>query len=113
MANIFTSTLTNNVGTTPSTVYTANTTDLTSATVIGMTVANQTGLDITASVQVVRTGGVTVFLTKDISIPAGTTLIPIGGEVKIVLLDTDSITVETSAASSADVTVSVLEITTT
>ena len=112
MANIFTSSLTNNVGTTSTTVYTADTTNLTSATIIGMTMANNQTSQISASVTLTRSG-TSVDIITNVPIPVGSSFIPIGGDQKVVLLPADVLTVISSVASSVDVIVSVLEITST
>ena len=52
-----------------------------------------------------------VFLTKQTSIPYGQTLVPVGGDQKIVLEAGDYLQVQSSTASSIDVIVSLLEIT--
>ena len=112
MANIFTSALTNNVGTTVTTVYTADTANLTSATIIGMTLANNQGSEVAATVSLER-GGITVDLITDVPIPQGSSFVPVGGDQKVVLLLNDVLTVKSSVTNSIDVVVSLLEITST
>ena len=56
-------------------------------------------------------GSVTSHIVKNAPIPAGRSLVAIGGDHKIVLETTDKITVTSSASSSIDAIVSVLEIT--
>jgi len=55
-------------------------------------------------------GATTVFLVKNASVPAGGSLVPIGGDQKVVVEASDVIQVQSSAATSLDVIVSVLEI---
>jgi len=51
-----------------------------------------------------------VYILKSATIPPGGALVPIGGDQKLVLEAGDYLHVNTSIASSADVVVSVLEI---
>jgi hypothetical protein len=52
-----------------------------------------------------------VFLIKDAPIPVGGTLVPVGGDQKVVLLNTDVLKVQSDTANSVDTTLSILEIT--
>jgi hypothetical protein len=81
------------------------------STVIGMSIANMITTPISASVSV-SGGAITsnVFMIKDATIAPGGALVPIGGDQKFVLEAGDYLQVNTSIASSADVIVSVLEI---
>jgi len=106
MANTFKNYATAGVGTSPSTILTASA----NTTVIGYSIANVTGTTITASV-IVTAGGTDCYLIKDALVPAGGALIPIGGDQKLVLEIGDVIKVSTNTAASADVIMSVLEIT--
>jgi hypothetical protein len=107
MPNTFKNYLTANVGTSATTVITGASGAQT--TVIGMTVANTTTSTVTASVTL-TSGATTVFLVKNASVPAGGALVPIGGDQKVVVEASDVIQVQSSASSSLDVIVSVLEI---
>jgi len=80
------------------------------ATVIGMTVANITNAPISANVTI-TSGGVEYFMVRSATIATGGALVPIGGDQKVVLEAGDFIRVQTSASDSADVILSVLEIT--
>jgi hypothetical protein len=108
MANSFKNNLTNSVGTSASNVYVCQA--ATQTTIIGMSVANKTGTAITANVMV-NSGGTLCFLTHMAPIASGQTLVPIGGDQKLVLEAGDFINVQSSLTSSADVIVSALEIT--
>lgn len=112
MANTFKNTAARNVGTTPVAVITAPTTS--QDTVIGMTISNTTTSPITADVYV-SILGTNYYIIKGATVPVGGSLVPIGGDQKVVLVGSagrnDSIYVVSSAASSADVVVSYLEIT--
>jgi len=109
MANTFKNKLTANIGTSPSTVYT--TPALTTTTVIGVNVANTTANNITVDVQVVdNSASVTIYLIKSAIITPGGALVLVGGDQKVVLEPNDYMSVTSSAVTSADVIVSVLEI---
>ena len=96
------------------TIYTGQAS--TETTIIGMSIANIESSQITVSVKLesdtvdVETNS-NVFLIKDAPIPAGGTLVPIGGDQKVVLQATDVLKVVSDTANSADTTVSILEIT--
>lgn len=107
MPNTFKNYITANVGTSATTVLTGATGAQT--TVIGMTVANTTTSNITVSVTL-TSGATTVFLVKNASVPVGGSLVPVGGDQKVVVEASDVIQVQSSAATSVDVIVSVLEI---
>ena len=88
----------------------------TETTIIGMSIANITTSQITVDVKIESdtSDGETntnVFLIKDAPIPVGGTLVPIGGDQKVVLLHTDLLKVQSDTANSADITLSILEIT--
>ena len=95
------------VGTSPTTIYTAG--GGVQATVIGMTVSNILETSITANV-IVNIGSSNYYMVKKASIDPGNSLVPIGGDQKLVLEAGDYITVSTSNASAADVILSLLEI---
>ena len=71
-------------------------------TVIGITVANVTGVITEVNIQAAG-----VSLLKGVEIMEGSAIVPVGGEQKIVLIAGDSIKVE--ADNAVDVYVSVLE----
>lgn len=108
MANAFKNYFLKNATTTAANVYAAGAG--VQATVIGMTIANVTDAPITANVTI-TSGGTAHFLVKNAIIATGGSLVPIGGDQKVVLEATDYMQVQTSATNSADVIVSVLEIT--
>ena len=84
----------------------------TQTTIIGMTLANivANGTPITASV-FVNNGTANTYLVRGAPIPAGGSLVVVGGDQKIVLTSGYSVYVNSSVASSVDVILSVLEIT--
>ena len=100
MANVFKNYTSSSVGTTPVTTYTVP--SATTAVTIGMNLSNVTASQITVDVQV---GG--VYLVKGAPIPAGSGLSVLDG--KIILEAADTVVVTASAASAADVILSVLE----
>lgn len=109
MANTFKNSISGSIGVTETTVYT--TPALVTTTVIGVSVANVETSNITVSVKVYDTSASkNVFLVKDALIPPQANLVLVGGEQKVVLESTDYLTLESSVAASADVIVSVLEI---
>jgi hypothetical protein len=114
MANSFKSKTDTAIGTSPATIYTCPSS--TETTIIGLTVANIHTSQIEIDVQLdasTRTSGAqdSVYLIKDAPIPVGSSLIAVGGEQKVVLEPGDTIKVTSNTASSADVAMSILEIT--
>ena len=106
--NTFTSYLNRNVGTSAATVVTVGAS--TQTTVIGMTVANTSASAITCDVYFTRSA-VDYYIVKGASVPVGRTYVAVGGDQKIVLITGDALKVVSSAATSADVIASVLNIT--
>ena len=99
---------------TDQTIYTCPSS--TSTTIIGMSIANITTSQVTVDVKLESDTADTetnanVFLIKDAPIPVGGTLVPIGGDQKIVLQATDVLKVQSDTANSIDTTLSILEIT--
>ena len=88
----------------------------TQTTIIGMSIANITTSQITVDVKIESNTADTetnanVFVIKDAPIPVGGTLVPVGGDQKIVLQATDVLKVQSDTANSADTVLSILEIT--
>jgi len=108
MANTFKNSTLQAVGTTNQNVYV--TPAATQTTIIGMTVANILNNSITANVYI-NAAGSNVHMLRNATIPPGGALVPIGGDQKLVLEAGDYLHVNTSVSSSADVIVSLLEIT--
>jgi 5,10-methenyltetrahydromethanopterin hydrogenase len=94
-----------NVGTGETTLLTATAV----TTLIGMTIANVTGSMITVDVKL-TTGAGTAYVVKSAPIMPGGSLIVVGGEQKVVLEIGDAVSVTSSAATSADVICSYLEV---
>jgi len=100
MANTFKNYTSSSVGTSPVTIYTVPSS--TTAVMIGCSVSNKSASQIAVDVQVAG-----VYLVKGAPIPANSALSLLDG--KIILETTDTVVVTSSAATSADVIVSVLE----
>ena len=110
MANTFKNSITGSIGTSGVKVYEAPV--ATAATVIGVNVANTTSQNISVSVMLRdNVGNKCVYLVKDALIVQGGSNVMVGGEQKVVLEATDFLSVTSSLANSADVIVSVLELT--
>lgn len=107
MANTFKNQFSKSVGTSAATIYT--TPSATSTTIIGLTVGNTTASPITVDVYV-TSSATDYYLVKGAVVPVGGSLVPVGGDQKLVLEAADVLKVVSSAASSADVICSLLEI---
>jgi len=107
MANSFKNSAVANIGTTASTVYT--TPSATTSTVIGLTVANTSNAPVTVGIYL-TIGGTDYYLLKNAVVPVGGAIVPIGGEQKVVLQTGNLVKVVSSAATSVDAILSVLEI---
>ena len=110
MANTFKNYTLKAAGTTAQNAYAAGVG--VQATVIGMTIANITNSPIAANVILTTAGAASpnVYLVQNATIAPGGALVPIGGDQKLVVEAGDYLQVNTSVASSADVIVSLLEI---
>ena len=108
MANTFTSYVNKDVGTSAATVVTVG--GGTQTTIIGLAFSNTSASPITASAYITRSA-VDYYLIKGATVPVGSSLVVVGGDQKVVLIASDVLKVVTSAASSADVVTSVLNIT--
>jgi hypothetical protein len=108
MANTFTSYVAKNVGTAASTLVTVAAS--TQTTVIGLTVANTSAASITCDIYFTRSA-VDYYVVKGAGVPVGRTFVAVGGDQKVVLITGDALKAVTSAATSADVIASVLNIT--
>ena len=90
------------------TIYTCP--SATATTVIGLTVANITTSQILVDVTLENNDGDNVYLVKAAPIPVGSSLVPVGGDQKVVMEASDVIKVTSDTANSADTTLSILEI---
>lgn len=110
MANTFKNSITGSIGTSGVKVY--ETPSSTATTVIGVSVANINTQNISVNVMVHDVSSTkAVHIVKNALIMPGGASVLVGGEQKLVLEATDFISVTSSLANSADVIVSVLEIT--
>jgi len=110
MANAFKNSITGSIGTNGVKVY--ETPLATSTTVIGVGVANTNSQNISVSVMIRdNSANKVVYVVKDSLILPGSSNVLVGGEQKLVLEAGDFLSVTSSLANSADVIVSVLEIT--
>lgn len=100
MANTFKNYTSASVGTSPVTVYTVP--SATTAVLIGCNIANRTASSINVDVQLGST-----YIVKGAPVPAGSALGVLDG--KIIAEATETITVTSDTASSADVILSALE----
>jgi hypothetical protein len=108
MANTFKNSISGSIGTTETTVYTA--TGVT-ATVIGVSVANRVQQNINIDVRLYDAStSKNVVLCSGSLIPPGSNIVLVGGEQKVVLEASDYLTLRSNTAGSADIVVSVLEI---
>ena len=107
MANNFKNYFLKNATTSAANVYVGPT--ATQSTIIGMTISNTTASPISCNITVVS-AGTTYFMLQNATISNGGALVPICGDQKLVMEAGDYMQVQTSATNSADVIVSVLEI---
>ena len=104
----FTSYANKNVGTAAATIVTAAAGAQTN--IIGMTCANTTAAAVTVDVFITR-ASVDYYIVKGATVPSGGTLVPVGGDQKMVLVTSDALKVVASAANSIDVITSALVVT--
>ena len=104
MAQNFRRYVSNNVGTSAVTVYTADSND----TVVGISIANVASATINVSVYI-TSGGNDIHLIKDPPIVQGSALQIIDGGARFVLQNNDALKVISDTASSADVWISAVD----
>jgi hypothetical protein len=107
MANSFRSNVAANIVTTGNTVYTCPA--ATQTTLIGLTLSNKSDGTVSANVAL-RRSAVDYSIISNAPILTGSTLVPIGGEQKVVLEPADEIRVIATSNNAIDVIVSLLEI---
>jgi hypothetical protein len=110
MANTFTRKLSRSIGTALTAVGSYVVGSSTQTTVIGLTISNTSASTVNIDVTL-NDGANDTYIVKDAPVPVGGSLVPIGGNQKIVMITGDSIKVNSSTASSVDAVLSVLEIT--
>lgn len=111
MANTFKRHTARNVGTTAEQVGAYTVGASTQTTLIGLTVANVTTSAIYVDIYHKDGSANDTYIVKAAPIPSGGTLVAVGGDQKVVMTTGDSIAVVSDTASSADVIMSLLEIT--
>ena len=110
MANTFTRKTSQNVGASPSIVGTYTVPAATTTIVIGLVCTNTTGSAMTANV-FLGNATANTYIVANAPISSGASLIPVGGDQKIVMITGDKIYVQSSAATSIDAILSIMEIT--
>ena len=110
MANTFTRKTSQNIGATATQIGAYTVGASTTAIAIGLTCTNTTGSAITANVFLANATANT-YIVANAPISSGASLIPIGGDQKIVMITGDKIYVQSSAATSIDAILSIMEIT--
>ena len=109
MARTFKNFTARSVGVTGVNIYNPTTAGI-KCTVIGMSIANLTAATIYVSVYL-NASSANTYLVKNAVVPTGGALIPVGGDQKLVMEQNNSLYVISDTATSADVIVSVLELT--
>jgi hypothetical protein len=110
MANSFKRKLSRSIGTSLTAVGSYTVGSSTEVTVIGLVVSNTTASQVLVDATV-NDGANDTYLIKDAPVPSGGAIVIVGGDQKVVLEVGDSLKVKSSAASSVDVVMSILEIT--
>lgn len=108
MANSFKLKTDTGVGTSAATIYVSV---QHWTTIIGLSVANITTSAIEVDVQLENNDGDNIYIIKDAPVPVGSSLVVVGGDQKVVMEASDVLKVTSNTASSADVALSILEIT--
>lgn len=111
MPNTFKNSMVSSIGSSNTTCYTAPSNSQT--TLIGLSVTNRSNvqIQIDASLRDFSNSNAETFMVVAAPIPAGSALVIIGGDQKVVMESGDSLNVRSSVADSADVIASMLEIT--
>ena len=104
MAQNFRRYTSNDVGTSPATLFTSDSYD----TIVGISVANVTTTSVIASVYI-NDGVNDIYLIKDAPIPVGSALQVLDGGAKFVVQNGDALKVVSDTASSLDVFVSTVD----
>lgn len=107
MATAFKNSITGIIGTESHRVYKCP--SGTTATVIGLSLANISSSEVTANVLVIANTSFQAHIIKNAPVPVGGTLVVIGGDQKVVLEAADEMRVKGGASASLSAVVSVLE----
>lgn len=97
------------IGTSPTQINAYVVAAVSSSTIIGLSVANITASTVTVGVYHYD-GANQTYIIKNAPIPPGSSLIVVGGDQKIVMVNGDSVYVVSDTASSVDVIMSVWEV---
>jgi len=110
MPTVFKSYTTNNIGITANVIFIGPAS--TQTTVIGITIANKFTQPVDVDFFITKNGiAANTYIVKNATIPKGGTLVPVGGEQKVVIEQNDKLYVVSNTAASVDVLISTLEIT--
>ena len=110
MANVFLRKTERNIGTSLTQIDSYTVGGSTKTTVIGLTCANTTGSAVDVDVTL-NDGSNDFYIVKNCPVPSGSTVVLVGGDQKVVMEPSDLIKVKSTASSSVDVVMSLLEIT--
>ena len=110
MANAFKNKTQRDVGTALTAIGSYTVGGSTETTVIGLTIAN-TAASVILVDATLNDGTNDFYVVKAAPVPVGGSLVIVGGDQKIVMMPGDSIKVKSDTATSADVIMSILEIT--
>jgi hypothetical protein len=111
MANTFTRKLSSDVGTTAEAIGNYTVGASTTTIVVGLSVTNTTGSAITANVYIQDSTLANTSIVTNAPISSGSSLVVGGGDQKLVLVTGDKVLVQSSASSSLDAIMSIMEIT--
>lgn len=111
MPNSFKRKLSNNVGSTFATVGGYTVGSATQTTIVGLTISNRIASQILVDCKLQDSGNNDYYLIKEAPVPSGGSIVIVGGDQKVVMEVGDKLQVKSDTANSADVVMSVLEIT--
>ena len=97
------------VGTSAATIHTGA--SATETTIIGLNISNIVTSQIEVDVQIENNDGDNIYVIKAAPIPVGSSLVVVGGEQKVVLNASDVLKVQSSAATSLDAVLGLMQIT--
>jgi hypothetical protein len=110
MANNFKRKLQRNIGTGLTSIANYTVAASTEVTVIGLVVANTTTSQVLVDATL-NDGTNENYLVKEAPVPAGGSIVIVGGDQKVVLETGDSVKIKSDTASSVDAIMSILEVT--
>jgi acetyltransferase-like isoleucine patch superfamily enzyme len=111
MANTFTRKLSRSVGTSAVEIGSYTVPSTTTTVVVGLSVTNRTGSAITANVYIQDSSLENTYIVTNAPVSSGSSLVVGGGDQKLVLITGDKVFVQSSASSSIDAIMSIMEIT--